>query len=196
MLFGSLTAEDERPAGAWHAEWQPLGEALRLAGGAARDARELAEGLTVHPDRMRENLAATGGLIVSERLAASLAPLVGRAEAKRALTAAARCSAEEGVALVDVLERDPAVRDALSPQALRELADPTSYLGAAPARKHGAPADLPVAIETTRGLAVDRLLAAGHPIVPVHPNAFHAMRAHWGASKAKTDAGDSFKLAD
>ncbi|MFF0220017.1 IS110 family RNA-guided transposase [Streptomyces vinaceus] len=63
-------------------------------------------------------------------------------------------------------------------------------------RKHGAPADLPVAIETTRGLAVDRLLAAGHPIVAVHPNAFHAMRSRWGASKAKTDAGDSMKLAD
>ena len=63
-------------------------------------------------------------------------------------------------------------------------------------RKHGAPADLPVAIETTRGLAVDRLLAAGHPIVPVHPNALHAMRPRWGASKAKTDAGDSMKLAD
>ena len=63
-------------------------------------------------------------------------------------------------------------------------------------RRHGAPSDLPVAIETTRGLAVDRLLAAGHPVVPVHPNAFHAMRARWGASKAKTDAGDSMKLAD
>ncbi|MFE5582890.1 IS110 family transposase [Kitasatospora sp. NPDC056531] len=63
-------------------------------------------------------------------------------------------------------------------------------------RKHGSPADLPVAIETTRGLVVDRLLAAGHPVVPVHPNAFHAMRPRWGASKAKTDAGDSHKLAD
>ncbi|MFG2275022.1 IS110 family transposase [Streptomyces chartreusis] len=63
-------------------------------------------------------------------------------------------------------------------------------------REHGDPAGVPVAIETTRGLAVDRLLAAGHPIVPVHPNAFHAMRPRWGASKAKTDAGDSMKLAD
>lgn len=51
-------------------------------------------------------------------------------------------------------------------------------------------------IETSRGLVVDRLLAAGHPVVPVHPNAFHAMRPRWGASKAKTDAGDSHKLAD
>lgn len=43
---------------------------------------------------------------------------------------------------------------------------------------------------------MDRLLAADHPVVPVHPNAFHAMRPRWGASKAKTDAGDSHKLAD
>ncbi|MGW2541560.1 IS110 family transposase [Kitasatospora sp. NPDC001574] len=63
-------------------------------------------------------------------------------------------------------------------------------------RGHGSPADLPIAIETTRGLVVDRLPAAGHPVAPVHPNAFHAMRARWGASKAKTDAGDSHKLAD
>ncbi|MFG2846455.1 IS110 family transposase, partial [Kitasatospora sp. NPDC048296] len=63
-------------------------------------------------------------------------------------------------------------------------------------RRHGDPAELPVAIETTRGLVVDRLLAAGHPVVPVHPNAFHAMRPRWGASKAKTEAGDSHKLAD
>jgi transposase len=64
----------------------------------------------------------------------------------------------------------------------------------------GEPGDLPVAIDTTRGLVVDRLVAAGHPVVPVHPNAFHAMRprwgARWGASKAKTDAGDGLKLAD
>ncbi|MCZ7456173.1 IS110 family transposase [Streptomyces sp. WMMC940] len=51
-------------------------------------------------------------------------------------------------------------------------------------------------IESSRGLAVDRLLAAGHPVVPVHPNVFHAMCLRWGASKAKTDAGDSMKLAD
>jgi transposase len=60
----------------------------------------------------------------------------------------------------------------------------------------GGPSELPVAIETTYGLVVDRLLAAGHPVVPVHPNAFHATRPRWGASRAKSDPGDSFKLAD
>ncbi|MDT5255912.1 MAG: hypothetical protein QOD10_992 [Mycobacterium sp.] len=53
-----------------------------------------------------------------------------------------------------------------------------------------------MAIETTRGLVVDRLLAAGHPVIPVHPNAFHAVRPRWGAARAKNDPGDSFKLAD
>ena len=58
------------------------------------------------------------------------------------------------------------------------------------------PGDLPVAIETRSGLVVDRLLAAGHPVVPVHPNAFHALRPRWGAARAKSDAGDSYKLAE
>lgn len=33
-------------------------------------------------------------------------------------------------------------------------------------------------------------------MVPIHPNSFHATRPRWGASKAKSDPGDSFKLAD
>lgn len=61
---------------------------------------------------------------------------------------------------------------------------------------HGRPEEVPVAIETTTGLVVDRLLAAGHPVVAIHPNAFHAARPRWGASRAKSDPGDSWKLAD
>jgi transposase len=61
---------------------------------------------------------------------------------------------------------------------------------------HGAPGELPVAIEITSGLVVDRLLEGGHPVVPIHPNAFNAARPRWGASRAKSDPGDSFKLAD
>lgn len=60
----------------------------------------------------------------------------------------------------------------------------------------GTPGELPVAIETTSALVVDRLLEAGHPVVPIHPNAFNAARPRWGASRAKSDPGDSFKLAD
>ncbi|GAA1969822.1 lyase family protein [Catenulispora subtropica] len=57
ILFASVAAEDERPAGAWHAEWQPLREALRLVGGSAAAAAELLAELRVHPGRMAANLA-------------------------------------------------------------------------------------------------------------------------------------------
>ncbi|MGW6788955.1 3-carboxy-cis,cis-muconate cycloisomerase [Streptomyces chartreusis] len=114
-LYGSLAAEDERPAGAWHAEWEPLRDLLRLVGGAARDAVELAEGLRVRADVMRAHLDLTHGLIVSERLSAELAPVLGRARAKEVLTRLAA----EGRPLAEA----PELADA-------DL-DPTHYTGSA-----------------------------------------------------------------
>jgi transposase len=60
----------------------------------------------------------------------------------------------------------------------------------------GDPGGLPVAIETSSGIVVERLLAAGHPVVPIHPNALHASRPRWGAAGAKSYPGDSYRLAD
>jgi transposase len=62
--------------------------------------------------------------------------------------------------------------------------------------RHGPAAALPVAIERADGVVVDRLLEAGHPVVPVHAGAFHAARPRWGAAGAKSDPGDAYKLAD
>jgi len=126
-LYGSLTAEDERPAGAWHAEWEPLRELLRLVGGAARDAAELAEGLQVHTDAMRAHLDLTHGLIVSERLSAELAPVLGRARAKELLTRAAERATSEDRPLVELLAEEPELKEL----DLAVLADPTQYTGSA-----------------------------------------------------------------
>ncbi|MEV7192929.1 3-carboxy-cis,cis-muconate cycloisomerase [Streptomyces sp. NPDC093510] len=127
-LYGSLVAEDERPAGAWHAEWETLRDLLRVAGGAARDAAELAGGLRVHPEAMRAHLGLTGGSIVSERLAVELAPLLGGARAKDLLTRAARRARAEGRTLAEVLTDEPALRD-IPLTELTELTDPTRYTG-------------------------------------------------------------------
>ncbi|WP_306337092.1 3-carboxy-cis,cis-muconate cycloisomerase [Streptomyces sp. KL118A] len=124
-LLGSLVAEDERPAGAWHAEWEPLRDLLRLAGGAARDGAELVEGLRVHPTAMRGHLRLTGGSIVSERVAAELAPVLGRAAAKELLTRAAGRARAEGRTLADVLAEEPALQDL----DLAALTDPAHYTG-------------------------------------------------------------------
>jgi 3-carboxy-cis,cis-muconate cycloisomerase len=70
ILFAAQAAALERPAGEWHAEWLPLNDALRLTGGAAETAAELAGGLEVFPDRMRANLRDE---LLSEHVAAKLA---------------------------------------------------------------------------------------------------------------------------
>ncbi len=59
-----------------------------------------------------------------------------------------------------------------------------------------APQQLPVAIERPSGLLVDTLVAAGHPVLPVHPNLLKACRPRYRAAGGKSDAGDAFILAD
>ncbi|MEW1780320.1 3-carboxy-cis,cis-muconate cycloisomerase [Streptomyces sp. NPDC086777] len=127
VLYGSMAAEDERPAGAWHAEWEPLRDLLRTAAGAARDAAELAEGLRVHPAAMRRNLGRTNGLIVSERLSAELTPVLGRARAKELLTELARRTRTEHRTLRELLAGEPDLKDV----DLDDLTDPARYTGAA-----------------------------------------------------------------
>jgi transposase len=60
----------------------------------------------------------------------------------------------------------------------------------------GPPASLPVAIERPSGLLVDALVEAGHPVVPIHPNALKASRPRYSAAQGKSDPGDAFILAD
>src|SRR2546427_6487306 len=62
--------------------------------------------------------------------------------------------------------------------------------------RFGPPAAPPVALERPSGLLVDPLLAAGHPVVPIHPNALKASRPRYSAAGAKSDPGDAFILAD
>ncbi|GAA2142030.1 lyase family protein [Streptomyces synnematoformans] len=136
-----MVTEDERSAGAWHAEWQLLRECLRLAGGAAHTAVELAEGLQVRPDRMRANLRTTENLVTSERVAAVLAPLLGKARAKQLLTDAAAESERTGRPLAGILAGDSAIAGHFDEPALAALLDPASYTGAAGALVDRALAD-------------------------------------------------------
>jgi len=56
--------------------------------------------------------------------------------------------------------------------------------------------EIPVAIERPSGLIADALVAAGHPVVPIHPNVVKACRPRYRAAGGKSDPGDSFMLAD
>jgi 3-carboxy-cis,cis-muconate cycloisomerase len=55
-LFASAVQEHQRAAGAWHAEWLPLGALLRTTGSAAAWLRDSLEHLEVDAQRMATNL--------------------------------------------------------------------------------------------------------------------------------------------
>lgn len=57
-------------------------------------------------------------------------------------------------------------------------------------------AQIPIAIERPSGLIVDALVAAGHPVVPIHPNVVKACRPRYRAAGGKSDPGDAYMLAD
>jgi len=62
--------------------------------------------------------------------------------------------------------------------------------------RYGEAGEMPVAIERPDGRLVDLLLEAGHPVVPVKPNAIKTWRDGEVLSGAKSDAGDAAVIAE
>ncbi|MBB2975714.1 3-carboxy-cis,cis-muconate cycloisomerase [Microbacterium endophyticum] len=118
----SAFAADERPDGAWHAEWPTLRELVRLALGASAHGAELLRGLRVDDDAVARNLALTGGLIVSERLGIVLTPLIGAARFKDLIAAAS--AGGDLAALITALPEAAGLD-------VDALLDPAHYTGAA-----------------------------------------------------------------
>ena len=99
-------------------------------------------------------------------------------------------SAEHGICIIEhdsgkIIARFPVPHDAAG------IADLMRRLA-----RLAPPADLPIAIERPSGLIVDALVAAGHPVVPIHPNVVKASRPRYRAAGGKSDRGDPYLLAD
>jgi 3-carboxy-cis,cis-muconate cycloisomerase len=110
-VYTAMAGEQQRAAGAWHAEWPALTALLRWTGGTAARLRQCLEGLSVDVEAMHQNLSRTSGLLLADRVAAHLAPTMGRAPAQQAVRDAVRKGS------LDALDVDP------------ELLDPVTYLG-------------------------------------------------------------------
>jgi 3-carboxy-cis,cis-muconate cycloisomerase len=128
-MLAAMLQEHERGAGGWQAEWETMLELLRLTGSSAAIARELLAGLEVDPGKMRSDMDLTGGLVMSESVAAALASSLGRSDAQALVEKAARRSVEESRSFRDVLLERPEVADGLGPEGLDAALDPAGYLG-------------------------------------------------------------------
>jgi 3-carboxy-cis,cis-muconate cycloisomerase len=131
QMLGAMAQDLERGTGPWQAELLALPQAFLLGHGALSQARFIAEGLVVDAARMRANLDATGGLIVSEAVMMGLAPVLGRGEAHHVVNDACDLAIAEGLSLADALLRDPRLAGKLDREAIARMTDPAAYLGAA-----------------------------------------------------------------
>lgn len=129
-LFTASQHEQERAAGAWHAEWAPLLELMRVAGGAVARTARLIAALEVDAGRMRENLDNTGGLVMAEQLTALLAPALGRSRASDVVSRCCEHARRSGRALRDIVLADDDVRSHLSAAQIDEALDPHAALRA------------------------------------------------------------------
>ena len=125
--------EYQRAAGAWQAEWIPLSDLLGLTLSLATRAGDFVTALEVDADRMRANLDANGGGVMTERIAIRLTPTLGRDAAARLAAHAAADAEARGVTFAAALAAIPEVRAALSDGDIATLLDPRGYLGSAQA---------------------------------------------------------------
>jgi 3-carboxy-cis,cis-muconate cycloisomerase len=132
MLLAGMAQEHERAAGGWQAEWSAVCELFELADAAVAGAAELLASLTVHPERMLENLDAQRGLPFSEGVAAQLSLTVGREIAREAVAAAVQRALARNSDFSDELASDPALSAAITAEQLNALFDLQRHLGASP----------------------------------------------------------------
>jgi 3-carboxy-cis,cis-muconate cycloisomerase len=130
-FLSGMIQENERAVGGWQADWSTVSALVQAAGLAVASMAEVAEGLTVGVERMRENIAATRGTIFAERAMILLGGSVGRDAAHRILEEATRRSAQQKRPLAEVLAETPEVTAHLDATTIRALEDPAQYLGVA-----------------------------------------------------------------
>jgi adenylosuccinate lyase len=128
-----MVGEHERDGRAWKAEWVVFPEACLLTGASLAFACRLLDGLEVDADRMRSNVAAQGGYVLSEPVMRALADHIGKHAAQAVVYEAALAGRNRGVSFEAALLADPRIAGHLTPEQIARCLDPGAALGAAPA---------------------------------------------------------------
>src|SRR5262249_51267246 len=132
LMQTAMAAEHERDAAVWRLEWKALPECGLMTGAMLAQMKYVLGGLEVHAAKMRQNLDALGGFLMSERVMFALADKLGKQSAHELVYEVAMRGIEQGVTFEAALMADANVKNSLSREELRTLLDPTTYVGLAP----------------------------------------------------------------
>jgi len=130
-FLSAMVQEHERAVGGWQSEWPTVASVVQSTGTATSSLAEVADGLSVDPARMRQNIANTKGLIFAERVMMLLAAQLGRDVAHKLLEDAIQKSIAQNKDLSALLAELPEVSSRLNRSALEQLEIPEQYLGSA-----------------------------------------------------------------
>jgi 3-carboxy-cis,cis-muconate cycloisomerase len=96
-----------------------------------KHAIDILPGLEVDTARMRQNLDATHGLIVSEAVMMGLAPAIGRQTAHDIVYDACRAAIAKNTTLLEVLRSMSEITKHVSDDELAAMCEPANYVGLA-----------------------------------------------------------------
>ena len=130
-LYASQLQQHERALGGWQAEWETLPELIMLTGNIIEQSQELVQGMQVYPQKMRENLDITHGLLMAESVTLALAEFIGKQDAHHLVEVLCRQAIEQQHALYDVLVNDTRITSWLNATQIKNLLEPTATTGSA-----------------------------------------------------------------
>jgi 3-carboxy-cis,cis-muconate cycloisomerase len=130
-MLAAMVQEQERGLGGWHAEWETLPDIVRLTAGALHHLTTTVSELQIDPERMRQNLDITQGLIFAEAVTMALAEKMARSDAHELVQQACKRAQSSRRDLRSMLAQDAIVKTNLSEAEFDRLFTPVNYLGVA-----------------------------------------------------------------
>ena len=129
-MHQALIQEQERATHGWQLEWLTLPQMFAHTATCLYKANFLSQNLAVNTERMKQNVAATKGLMLAEALTFALAQHMPHPEAKQLVTAACQRTLSENRHLVDVVQQET-LRQAQGklPLDWQSLRNEANYLG-------------------------------------------------------------------
>jgi 3-carboxy-cis,cis-muconate cycloisomerase len=121
--------EHERATHGWQVEWLTLPQMVLLTSGALKHAIYLSKNLQVNQKRMRENIARTNDIALSEAVVFALSKVMDRAKADELVKKAVAVAISEGKSLIEVVKDATIGMIPAGAVDWKALAWPQNYLG-------------------------------------------------------------------
>ncbi len=129
LIVESLVHDHERDGRSWKAEWVVLAETCLAVGKLLVLLRTLVGNLVIHTDRMRANLEATGGFVLSEAVMLALAARIGKQSAHTLVYEASMAAHAAGHGLKEAILDNSQICAHLSRDEIEALFDYRQHTG-------------------------------------------------------------------